>query len=120
MTDGGNGILGRDGIFGIKDAGRKLHKVVIPNHGTIMLREWLGEDRDTYWKLTENMDAVKSGVYALAMSMADAEGNLLFSTQPSDIESLMKLPVGLLDYLSDLLMDINSVTRGSMEDAEKN
>lgn len=96
-------------------------EVSIPEwDGTVFLREITAGQRDQFdaWQLAQTDESRFRDIRArlLILSMADAEGNLLFNL--SDLRTVSDFPAGIVNRLWEAAIDLNGMRPNG--EAEKN
>jgi hypothetical protein len=105
----------------LQKAKPRLIEVSVPEwDGTVFLREITAGQRDQFdaWQLAQTEDTRFRDIRArlLVMSLADAEGNLLFSM--GEIATVSGFPASVVNRLWESAIDLNGMRPGG--EAEKN
>jgi hypothetical protein len=101
----------------------RREQVEVPEWGgTVWVREMAAEERDQWegWMVSKTgMDKFKN-LRALIVSLAvcDEAGNRLFSD--AEISQVGKLPVSGIDRVFEAASKLNRLTKGDVEELEKN
>lgn len=107
----------RDTILASKG---ELHPVEVPEWGcTVFVREISVEERSRLFaKLEEKDHEARLSVWVCLFTLADAEGNRLFTED--DYDALASKPAKVIDRLGRIAADRNLMQASAVEDAKKN
>jgi hypothetical protein len=112
----------RDLIFNANDLTRK--EVDVPEWGCkVYLRSWSGQDRARLLKLHHDSQKRPDvlgefNAWVLVLSAVDQDGKPVFTDQ--DLTGLQKKSGAVLDRLAKDALELNGLTSGAVDAAEKN
>ena len=114
--------LSREAILGHVDL--RVQAVEVPEWGgTVYLRELGGDDRDRVeirsMQIKDNLESLRGyRAFVLSMTLCDAAGAPLFT--PDDIAALGQKNAGVLDRLTEQVLDMSGLGLDAVDDAKKN
>lgn len=86
--------------------------------GTVRIRQMNGVQRERFERTLVGDDRTDIRASLLAFTVADDEGNLLFT--PADIPAINAMPAPALMHLHDVALDFNKITDEQIEELAGN
>jgi hypothetical protein len=107
--------LSKSDILGLKFSPPKLVKLP---EGDVYVRVMTGKQREQFEKHLVDNDRTDLRATALAFTLSDADGNLIFT--PADIPAINQLEARVLIRLHDAALEVNKITDDEVEELAGN